>query len=311
MSPWAWGRLVAAALALGGLVASAAAAEPRNAVSRSLEGLWTNVSATPLERPKGATGLSVDAAGEAALLQTIARANAEDDASGVGGGDSEWWERGTRLQRIGGQARTSIIIDPADGRLPWSAAGKAAVTEGLADNFDDPERRPLSEQCLGGSSSRVPMLPHKSASLYRFVQTKTDLAIWMEAGRGARIIPIGPASHPASHLPLWNGDSVGHWEGRTLVVDTIDFSSRAAIRWPYQLMVGPQARVTERFTRIDKDQILYQFTVEDLVDYSQPWRGELIFRTTPGPIFEYACHEGNYSLPGVLAGARRAEAGGH
>ncbi|MBS0360027.1 MAG: hypothetical protein JSR98_01500, partial [Proteobacteria bacterium] len=270
-------------------------------------GVWTNITATPIERPKGLASPTLDAAGEAAFLKAYWKANAEADADVVGGGESEWWERGAAMLHIDGKARTSMIIAPADGRLPWSPKGRSVLAEGFANNFDDPERRPLNEQCLGGNPSRTPMMPHRSNSLYRFLQTRDHLVIWSESGREPRLIRIGGA-HTAARLHNWIGDSVAHWEGRTLVVDTVDFNPREAVRWPYEVVVGPEAHVTERLTRLNATEILYQFTVDDPVDYTQPWSGELIFNATKGPIYEYACHEANYSLPGILAGARRMEA---
>jgi hypothetical protein len=296
------------------LAAGAAQAQGKPARGRAatpdFSGVWTNVTATPIERPKGLTSPTLDAAGEAAFLKSYWKTNAEADADEVGGGESEWWERGTAMLHIAGQARTSMITDPADGRLPWSQAGRAALAKGFANSFDNPEVRPVNEQCLGGAPSRTPMMPHRSNSLYRFMQTRDHLVIYAEAGREPRIIRLG-GTHPAARLHKWIGDSVAHWEGKTLVVETEDFNPREAVRWPYPVVVGPDARVTERFTLLGPAEILYQFTVDDPADYTRPWSGELIFNATKGPIYEYACHEANYSLPGILAGARRIEAGGH
>ena len=297
--------------ALAVVLAASAAIARGGPAPASLDGLWTNTTATPIERPKDLPGATVDAAGEAAFLKAYRKANAEADADVVGGGESEWWERGTSMLHIGGKARTSIIVQPADGRLPWSPAGRATLAKGFAPNYDDPERRPLSEQCLGGTPSRPPMIPHRSNSLYRFFQTRDDLVIWAESAREPRIVRIGAKSggpsHPATRTHPWAGDSIGHWEGRTLVVETVDLNPREAVRWPYEVVVGPDAKIVERFTRLGPGEVLYQFTVEDPANYTAPWRGEEVFRASRGPIYEYACHEGNYSLPGILAGARRQE----
>ena len=301
-----FGLVAALALAAGGVEARGKADRGRGAAP-DFTGVWTNVTATPIERPKGLSSPTLDAAGEAAFLKSYWKANAEADADEVGGGESEWWERGAAMLHIGGQARTSMITEPADGHLPWSPAGRATLARGFANDFDNPEVRPANEQCLGGAPSRTPMMPHRSNSLYRFVLTRDHLVISAESGREPRIIRIGGA-HPTTRLHNWIGDSVAHWEGRTLVVDTVDFNPREAVRWPYQVVVGPDARVSERFTRLGPSEILYQFRVDDPADYTRPWGGELIFNAARGPIYEYACHEANYSLPGILAGARRAEA---
>jgi hypothetical protein len=276
------------------------------AAGGDLTGVWTNTTATPIERPAALSGPTVDAAGEAAYLKAYRKANADADADVVGGGESEWWERGTALLRIGGRARSSMIVDPADGRLPWSPGGRATLAKGFAVSFDDPERRPLSEQCLGGTPSRPPMMPHRSNSLYRFVQTRDHLVIWVESAREPRIVRIG-GSHPAARMRLWGGDSIGHWEGRTLVVETTNLNPGEAFKSPQALYISKDAKVTERFTRVSAGEIVYAFTVEDAAIYSQPWRAQLVLRAAKGPLFEYACHEGNYALPGILAGARHDE----
>jgi hypothetical protein len=303
-------RSAVAGLALGALLLGGAAARAHPRPAADLEGLWTNVSATPLERPAGLSVLTATDAQAAAYLKLYASDNAADDASGVGGGDSEWWERGTQMLRIDGQFRTSMIVDPADGKLPWSKAGLAAATPLMTTNYDNPERRTASEQCLMGASgsASVPMLPHRSASTYMFVQTPDHLAIWMESGHDPRIIRLkGGARLPANIHP-WAGDSIGHWEHRTLVVETTNLNPGEGWKSPLSVYISPDARVTERFTRLSKSEILYGFTVDDPKIYTRPWRGELVLRAIKGPVFEYACHEGNYSLPGILAGARHEEA---
>lgn len=304
------GRSVAAVLAIGALLlAGAAAARPRPGAP-NLEGLWTNVSATPLERPASLPGPIATDDQAAAYLKRYAADNAADDASGVGGGDSEWWERGTQMLRIDGRFRTAVIVNPTDGKLPWSKAGRAIAVRIMTTNYDNPERRPPGEQCLmgGSGSASVPMLPHRSASTYMFVQTPDHLAIWMESGHDPRIIRLKGGPRLPANMHPWGGDSLGRWEGRTLVVETSNLNPAEGWKFPLDLYISPDAHVTERFTRLSKSEILYGFTVDDPAIYAQPWRGELILRAIKGPVFEYACHEGNYSLPGILAGARREEA---
>jgi hypothetical protein len=309
----AQGRRVAAVLAIGALLlAGGAGARPHPSALANFDGVWTNVSATPLERPASFSGPTASDAEAAAYLKAYAAFNAADDASGVGGGDSEWWERGTQMLRIEGRFRTSMIVEPADGKLPWSKPGLAMAAPFMSANSDNPERRTATERCLmgGSSSSSVPMLPHRSLSTYMFVQTPDHLAIWMEAGREPRISRLKGGPRLPANIHPWAGDSIGHWEGKTLVVETTNLNPGEGWKFPLTLYVSPNARVTERFTRLSKGEILYGFTVDDPGVYAQPWRGELILRAIKGPVFEYACHEGNYSLPGILAGARREEATG-
>jgi hypothetical protein len=214
--------------------------------------------------------------------------------------------------RLDGQIRTSIVVDPADGRLPYSTAGSAhleAAVKTRVSGFDNPENRTSGERCLMGGSgaSSVPMMPHWDNSHYQFVQTPGYLVIRTENGAGPRIIRTAPRQHlPASIRPLM-GDSLGHWEGRTLVVETTNYNPGDTYKAPQRLYISPQARIVERFTRIAPGAIRYAFTVEDPTTYDRPWTGELLFTADKAQIYEFACHEGNYSLPGILAGARREE----
>jgi hypothetical protein len=296
-----------AILAVAVLAAASVTSARGKAAPADLNGLWTNVSATPLERPAAFAGLNATESEARAFLKSYQAANADDDE--IGSGASEWWEFGTALLRIDGHDRSSMIVDPADGHLPWSAAGRAARTQAMRMGFDNPEQRPVSERCLAGGSgsSSVPMLPHRSVSLYMFVQTPDHLAIWMEAGHDPRIIPLKGGPRLAANLHPWAGDSTAHWDGRTLVVETDNLNPGEGWKSPTSLYISPEAHITERFTRLSKSEILYAFTVDDPQTFTRPWRAELVLGATKGPIFEYACHEGNYSLPGILAGARRAE----
>jgi hypothetical protein len=207
-----------------------------------------------------------------------------------------------------GQARTSWIVSPADGRIPYSAAGKARLdawrARAFAD-FDGPESRNTSERCLTPtfSANSPPIQNAPYAAAYRIVQTRDAVVIVSEIDTEARIIRLGA---PHDRLRAWNGDSVGHWEKDTLVVDTIGFRPEEAFRAPL-FLIGPDAHVVERFTRVSPTEIRYAYTVEDPDNYTQAWRGEMPFRATSEPMYEYACHEGNTSLPGMLQGARYVE----
>ncbi len=230
----------------------------------------------------------------------------------IGGRKTEWFEVGGPMIRIGGQIRTSVIVAPVDGKLPFSPAGLARMNNGIKrrlSGFDNPEVRPPNERCLAGGSgsSGAPMLPHWDNSLYQIVQTKDHVAIWPEAGGTSRIIRMRDTHHLPPTMRPWMGDSIGHWEGATLVVETTNFNPGESAKTPPPIYISEEAKVTEHFTRIAPDKILYDFTVDDPAIYKVPWRGELVLRASKGPIYEFACHEGNYSLPGILAGARLEE----
>ena len=300
-------------------VASAASAggyrAPRAADGHpDLGGLWSSISLTELERPNWAPMLILSDAEALAFEQRRQRefASVED---GVGGRDSEigfWPETGASLARIDGKARSSWIVEPTSGRLPYSAEGLAvlkAMPAVVADSAN-PETRNASERCLlsGFAGSGPPMLNAPYASLYQIVQTKDAVAIHLELVHDVRIVRLGGQAHLPANVRPWLGDSIGRWEGETLVVETTNFNRGDAFKIPIGLYISPHAKVTERFTRASATQLRYDFTVEDPQAYSKTWRAEMVLSATKGPIYEYACHEGNYALPGILAGARREEA---
>jgi hypothetical protein len=224
---------------------------------------------------------------------------------------------------VNGEKRSSIIIDPPDGHVPQMKpearrrnadylrqaaspdAGENAQA-GPAGAFDDPERRPLGERCLMGfgSTAGPPTLPNYwYNNLKQIVQTKDYVMILVEMVHDARIIRLNQP-HAPSNVRKWVGDSVGHWEGDTLVVETTNFTSKTQFRGSSENL-----KVTERFTRVDPKTILYRFTVGDPTTWDRPWTGEYPWVSTDEQIFEYACHEGNYSLENVLRGARAADKG--
>jgi hypothetical protein len=305
-------RLAAALIALP----LAAHAGPRPAKA-DLTGLWTSASLTMLERPESVPKRIVPEA-EAATYERRVMAADGADSDDVGGRSSEFgfWNFGGRFARIDGQVRASWIVDPDDGRLPFRPEGLAARARDLARHQDlaNPETRTPSEQCLltGWAGAGPPMLNAPYANAAQIVQTKDTMAIALEAVHDVRIVPLveGPAA--ARHMPAalrrWMGDSVGWWEGSTLVVETVNFNPGDAVKFPTSLYVSPRARVTERFSKMKDGRLRYAFAVDDPDIYARPWRAEMVFNRIPGALIEYACHEGNYSLPGMLAGARREEA---
>ena len=245
-------------------------------------------------------------------------------AGNVGGYNTFWIDRGAGAFQIDGQSRTSIITDPPDGRQPpltaeararaRSRAAFARPNTGTAwwliENgpeapgpYDDPEIRPLAERCLlgFGSTAGPPMLPVLYNNLKRIVQTDDYVMILVEMVHDARIVRMNQ-QHAPPEVRSWLGDSVGHWEGDTLVIDTTNFNDTPALRGATR-----DLHVVERFTRIDADRLLYQFTVEDPGVWTAPWSGEYIWPATDARVYEYACHEANYSFRGILGGARILE----
>ncbi len=241
-------------------------------------------------------------------------------AGNVGGYNSGWLDPGAVYTEVNGEKRSSIVVDPPDGRVPpvTGAArqrGRGAFARPTSDAaesndpglettpgaYDDPERRPLGERCLlgFGSTSGPPILPdYFYNNLHQIVQTKDSIMILTEMVHDARVIRMN-AEHLPQSIRLWLGDSVGHWEGDTLVVDTTNFTDKTRFRGSTK-----DLHVTERFTRIDDKSLLYQFTIEDPNTWARPWSGEYTWPITKSNIYEYACHEANYALGDILRGAR-------
>lgn len=293
----------------------------------SFQGVWTNVSVTDLQRKKGVESLVLSAKVAAQIegrdfynIRTKEDAepnSAQENATLLDGSDllsgggynAFWVDSGSYHGLVKGEIRSSWIIDPEDGRIPFSEAGKqkrAASRKNRSNN--GPEGRTLSDRCLMGfgGTAGPPMLNVLYNNTYQIVQTENHLMILVEMIHDTRIIPIGESNHPSVDLPQWAGNSSAHWDGDTLVVETKKWHQQQKGRGPvYMSDVGT---VTERFTRYSEQQILYEFIVNDPEYYSQEWRGEMSFNITEGPVHEYACHEGNYALPGILQGARVQEA---
>lgn len=291
-----------------------------------LQGVWSNATLTPLTRDRelgetlvlNADQVQEMEGGHQAFLEAEfadSDPNREAGAGAQGGNDGDtndgynefWKEVGDRIQVINGEPRSSIIVDPPNGQLPFAGDPRArfARAPGAPDPNDGPEGRPLSERCLisFGTHSGPPMLPVMYNNNYQIVQTDDYVMILAEMIHDARIIRIDDEAMP--HMQKWMGDSVGYWEGDTLVVTTTGFHPQHRV-----FGASENLTVTERFDYASPAEIIYTFTVEDPTVFSQPWTGELVFnaRSADELMYEYACHEGNYALPGVLAGARRAEA---
>ena len=275
---------------------------------RSLTGVWTNATYTNLQRPKDFTRLKLTPA-EAEAYEAPRRAlsgSLPSPPDALGQAESEFQDRGAGLLRVRGEIRTSIIVDPTDGRIPYTKAAREKLGTDIAlpRGLDNPEQRQDFERCLATPGTGAPIIPSQDGNVTAFVETKDALVIVCEKLNDTRIVRIG-GRPPAQPIPSWSGTSVGRWEGDTLVAETTGL--RPGISDRYLFWLSDQSRVTERFTRIGPNVILYAFTVEDPLLFTQPWGGEMIFTPAHGNIYEYACHEGNYGLPDILQAARRAE----
>jgi hypothetical protein len=284
-----------------------------------LQGIWTNATITPMERPAALANKPALTDAEAAAFEKRAADDlsnldgksegpllAAAGSNGTGGYNVLFIDRGSELARVDGVKRTSLVVDPADGKVPPMTPGAreriAAMMRGF-NRFDSVQERPLAERCLlgFGSTSGPPMLPVLYNNNYQIVQTPTAVMILVEMVHDVRIVRIN-GTHAPSNVRQWLGDSIGHWEGDTLVVDTTNFTDQTGFRGSSENL-----HVIERFKRIDADTILYRVTIDDPATFTKIWTLEYPFRSAPGPIYEYACHEGNYALTDILGGARKAD----
>jgi hypothetical protein len=327
---------------------------PRTADGKpDLQGNWTNETQTPLERmsaggttltdqqataieqraqlveefrdqpsdpnrpapPKGGESGRLAAPGQQSFIEIISEAA----GGAVGGYNGFWLDPGKNVIRVDGVARSSIIIDPPNGRVPaLTAAGKQRLSEIAAKakkfgEFDHPEMRPLADRCLVsfGSNAGPPMLPNYFYNNnYTIVQTKDHVMILTEMNHDARVIRLGATEHLPATLQPWFGDSIGRWEGDTLVVETTNIHpqqlAQNSILWAYR-GASENLKVTERFTRTGPDTLLYRFTMDDPATFTAPFTGELPFNRLEEMVYEYACHEGNHAMTNILSGERSKE----
>jgi hypothetical protein len=275
-----------------------------------LQGIWDFATITPLERPSELAGKDVLTAEEAAEFekQTLERRNADRRD---GGADADvgraynqfWWDYGSKVI---GTKRTSLVIDPPDGKIPpLTPQGQKKVdarTVALRRPAAGPEDRNLWERCILAPNAGPPMLPSAYNNNVQIFQTPTHVVIYNEMINDARIVPLDGRPHIAASIRQWKGDSRGRWDGNTLVVDTTNFRDDSGFRG-----AGTGLHLTERFTRVAPDTLLYEFTVNDPATWTKSWSAALPMKNTDGPIFEYACHEGNYGMVNMLTGARAQE----
>jgi hypothetical protein len=272
-----------------------------------LQGIWANDTVTMLERPSRFGDKAVFTEQEARDYERDLVGRWKDrfgdlELTTTGELDPEWQEHGTVVPG----RRTSLIVEPADGKIPFRpdvrTRAQARAAELEAHPADDPEARTLYERCLLGSSG-PPMMPPVYNQNVQIVQTRDRVLIVTEMIHDARIVRMNAAHLPPS-IQLWLGDSIGRWDGDTLVVDTTNFTGKTRFR-----QSGEGLHVVERLTRESAASIRYDFTVEDAATYTHAWSGSLWLSRTSSAIYEYACHEGNYSMVGLLRGARANDSG--
>jgi hypothetical protein len=282
-----------------------------------LQGIWTNSTRTPVERPalfNGKPTVTVEEAkawekNEAQEWEQLdgtseGPLHATKGSAGTGAYNVLFYDMGVGLAKIDGLKRTSLVVDPPDGKIPAQVAAAKVRNRGAGDRLasvDNVKERGLSERCIVVSMSGPPMLPTLYNNYYQLVQTPDSIMIMTEEIHDVRIIHMN-AKHEPPGVRQWLGDSIGHWEGDTLVVETTNFTDQTHYRGS-----SKDLKVTERFSRADDKTLVYKATMEDAATWEKPWTVELPFLAAPGPIYEYACHEGNYAIEDILGGARRIE----
>ena len=304
------------------LIAAPVAAQSESMVQRTphgdpdISGIFTFRTITPLERPAALADRVTLTAEEAAAFEASERTRQNRDLfdpetgapnagyqsraeGGVLSYNEFWYERGVELTA---DKRTSLIVDPPDGRLPWREESRAArainrlnLRNGFADHYTD---RSLSDRCILGFNAGPPMTSGAYNNNVLILQTPGYVVIQNEMVHNARIIPLDGSPH--GEIRQWVGDSRGHWDGDTLVVETTNFRGETAARGSSR-----DTQLVERFTRVDPDTVMYEFTFEDENHFTRPWTAVMPLRRTDGPLFEYACHEGNIGMHGIMAGARQ------
>jgi hypothetical protein len=305
---------IAALLLVTGLASGQAKkwTPPRTADGHpDLQGFWTNSSYTPLERPRNVNkefytkeeALEVEKKaaqqeGEQTVPGTIADVHYDFTQFGL--------DRSQSAHSL--NLRTSLIVDPPDGRLPpltpegQKRAAERAEAAKLVGRWDSAQSNDLDDRCMIFLGAGPPMLPAGYNSNYQIVQTPGYVMILFELAHDVRVIPLDGRPHVQRNIRQWTGDSRGRWEGDTLVIETTNFNGKNPLRGSSENL-----RLVERFTRLDADTIQYRFTVEDESTWTRPWTAELPLKKTVGPLFEHACHEGNYGLYNTLVGARLEE----
>jgi hypothetical protein len=277
-----------------------------------LQGFWTNTTYTPLERPKNVTKEFYSKEEALEIAKRAALVEAEETEPGtIADVHYDFTQFGLDRSQ-GGFAlnlHTSLIVDPPDGRLPplsvegqKRAAERAQARKRMGAATDAVQNQPLSVRCIIMDRDGPPMLPGAYNNNYQIVQTPGNVMILVEMIHHVRIIPTDGRPRLPQNVRQWMGSYTGRWEGDTLVVETTNFTDKTAFQGASENM-----RLTERFTRVDENTVMYKFTVDDPATWTRAWSAELPMKKTIGPLFEHACHEGNYGLANTLAGARNED----
>ncbi|MCU1381942.1 MAG: hypothetical protein JWL71_639 [Acidobacteria bacterium] len=305
-------RLLAPLMLLPALVAGQSARRDAHA---AFDGIWNSATATPLERPRELSDKPFFTPEEAAAWERQVVDSNEERApqagknTGTGTYNTVYREFGTRTVRT---LRTSIVIDPPDGRIPALTPVAAEIKRRRVEAMrsgQSAEDLGLQDQCLAFATAGPPMLPYSYNSNYQIMQTKDAFVIHAEMIHDTRIVHLDGRSHLPAGIRSWLGDSIGRWEGDTLIVDTANFNDGGGFYGDAGGNFGwdRNLHLVERFRLLDADTLLYRFDVDDPTAFTKPWKGELTMARSTGPIYEYACHEANYSLVNLLRGYRASE----
>jgi hypothetical protein len=280
------------------------------------DGTWNSATVTPLERPRQLKDKPFFTPEEAETWERQAAQNNEErpvqaaeKSTGTGTYNTFFREFGTRTVKT---LRTSIIIDPPDGRIPALTPSAAEIKRRRVEGQRIPasaEETGLQDQCLTFATAGPPMLPYSYNSNYEIMQTRDAFVVHVEMIHDARIIRMDGRPHLPATIRRWMGDSIGRWVGSTLVVDTTNFNDGGGFYGDAGGNFGwdRNLHLVERLSLLDPDTLLYQFDIDDATAFTQPWKGELTMARSSGRIYEFACHEGNYSLTNMLRGYRAAE----
>jgi hypothetical protein len=286
-----------------------APAIPRTRDGRpDLQGVWNFGTITPLERPTDLAGKETLSDEDAAQLEQRAAQNRVDRPPRPGdpGTYNQFWlDFGTKVVPT---KRTSLIVDPPDGRLPSATLDAQKRAASIADGVrrsEGPEDRPVYERCILGFNAGPPIMPSGYNNFLQIVQTAGYVAIMPEMVHDPRIIPLDKRTH--GKIRQWRGDSIGRWDGDTLVVDTINFRREGTGTISLRPTADENLHLIERFTRTDADTLLYEFTMDDPTTWIRPWTASIPMSKTGDQVYEYACHEGNLAMIGMLGGARAKE----
>ena len=326
-----WGALASLAIAVVALGTAPVAGQSKASAGKTadgqpdLQGKWDYATITPFERPAEFANKATFTDAEAADFERAAMKSANkdrrDEESGGGGGrivngtietddlarayNEFWWDRGTKVSKTN---QTSLVVDPPNGRVPAFTpealkriAARDVIESRPAWSHED---RPQSERCLHQPRTGPPISAGGYNNHLQIFQTPGQVAIYTEQIHDVRIIPLDNRPHVPNVIGQWKGDSRGRWEGQTLVVETVNFKNNEVASFRG---ATPAMRLTERFSRQDADTILYEYTVTDPAAFTKPWTVRTTWSTFDEPIYEYACHEGNYGMSGGLSGARAVE----